>query len=491
MAEKAFQRIGSIKTVEAFQAYLKTVTPDMPCDSTLESGPGSPMARGIQKGDVSIGNSFCIHPMEGWDGTPDGRPSEHTLRRWKHFGLSGAKLIWGGEAVAVQHDGRANPNQIMLNESTIGDFDKMYQTLVEAHKQACGNTDGLCIGIQLTHSGRYSKPNDKHNPEPLIAFRHPILDKRLKITDDSRTLSDSDLRRIIDNYRIAAKLAEKVGFEFVDVKHCHGYLGHELLGGHTRQGEFGGSFENRTRYLREIVAAIRAETKLKIGVRVSIFDQVPYKPDPAKSMPGKLGPGIPEDFSHCLPYRYGFGNNPNNPLEMDLAEPIQFLELLRSLDIRLVNVSAASPYYNPHLSRPAVYPPSDGYQPPEDPLIGVMRHLTVVRDLKQKFQDLILVGTGYTYLQDYLPHVAQAAVRAGWVDSVGLGRMVLSYPDLPLDMIAGKELKLKKICRTFSDCTTAPRNGLISGCYPLDDYYAAMPEAVELKVIKKPKVAKA
>jgi len=490
MADRPIQRIGSIKTVEAFQAYVKEVAPEIPCDSTLESGPDSPMGKPIKKGDISLGNGFCLHPMEGWDGTTDGRPSEHTIRRWKHFGLSGAKLIWGGEAVAVQPDGRANPNQIMLNESTIGDFENLHQTLVNAHRDAMGNTDGLSIGIQLTHSGRYSKPNDKKRMEPLIAFRHPVLDKRLGITDDSRTLSDSDLRRIIDSYRKAAKLAEKVGFDWVDVKHCHGYLGHELLGGHTRPGEFGGSFENRTRYLREIISAIRAETKLKIGVRVSIFDQVPYKPDPAKSVPGKLGPGIPEEYP--LPYVYGFGQNKNNPLEIDLAEPILFLELLRKLDIRLVNISAASPYYNPHLSRPAFYPPSDGYQPPEDPLIGVQRHLTVVRDLKQKFQDLILVGTGYTYLQDYLPHVAQAAVRAGWVDSVGLGRMVLSYPQLPLDMIAGKPLTLKKICRTFSDCTTAPRNGLISGCYPLDDHYAKLPEAVELKVIKKPKpVAKA
>ncbi len=487
MADRPITRIGSIKTVEAFQAYAKEIVPEMPVDSALESGPDSPMARPIKKGDISLSNSFCIHPMEGWDGTEDGRPSEHTIRRWKHFGLSGASLIWGGEAVAVQPDGRANPNQIMLNEKTLPDFDNLYKTLVDAHQSAMGTTKGLCVGIQLTHSGRYSKPNDKHRMEPLIAFRHPILDKRLKITDDSRTLSDSDLRRIIDNYRIAAKLAEKVGFEFVDVKHCHGYLGHELLGGHTRPGEFGGSFENRTRYLREIVAAIRAETKLKIGVRVSIFDMVPFKPDPTKSVPGKLGPGIPEEFP--LPYVYGFGQNKNNPLEIDLTEPIQFLELLRKLDIRLVNLTAASPYYNPHLSRPAFYPPSDGYQPPEEPLIGVLRHLKVGRDLKQKFQDLILVGTGYTYLQDYLPHVAQACVREGWIDSVGLGRMVLSYPQLPLDMIAGKPLQLKKICRTFSDCTTAPRNGLISGCYPLDDHYAALPEATQLKIIKKPKPA--
>ena len=60
--------------------------------------------------------------MEGWDGTPDGHPTDLTMRRWERFGLSGAKLIWGGEAVAVRHDGRANPNQLMISEDTLGDL---------------------------------------------------------------------------------------------------------------------------------------------------------------------------------------------------------------------------------------------------------------------------------------------------------------------------------------------------------------------------------
>ena len=76
-------------------------------------------------------------------------------------------------------------------------------------------------------------------------------------------------------------------------------------------------------------------------------------------------------------------------------------------------------------------------------------------------------------------------VREGLVDSVGLGRMVLSYPDLPADVLAGKILTRKKVCRTFSDCTTAPRNGIVSGCYPLDPYYKERPEHKKLKQLKK------
>jgi 2,4-dienoyl-CoA reductase-like NADH-dependent reductase (Old Yellow Enzyme family) len=150
-----------------------------------------------------------------------------------------------------------------------------------------------------------------------------------------------------------------------------------------------------------------------------------------------------------------------------------------------VNLSAGCPYANPHIVRPAAFPPSDGYAPPEDPLIGVWRQIDAARQAKQAVPGLVLVGSGYTYLQEFLPHAAQAAVRSGWIDSVGLGRMVLSYPELPADLLSGRSLVRGRICRTFSDCTTAPRNGLRSGCYPLDAFYKALePEAAEMKAIK-------
>jgi NADPH2 dehydrogenase len=485
---KAFARIGAMKDVATFREYLAQNAIDIPCDAELATGAASPLSSPLRAGPFTIANRWCIHPMEGWDGTEDGHPSPDTLRRWRRFGQSGAKLIWGGEAVAVQHDGRANPNQLMLNKNTISDIARLRTELLDEHKKVMGEDRGLVVGLQLTHSGRYSKPNDKKKLEPKIAFRHPILDKRLGLGPEYPLLTDSDLRRIIDSTIQCAKMARSIGYDFVDIKHCHGYLGHELLGAHTRDGDFGGSFENRTRYLREIVAGIRATVPgLEIGVRVSIMDFVPFKPDPSLSTPGKLGPGIPEPFEHCLPYHYGFGVNPHNPLEYDLTEPFKFLDLLKSLGIALVNLSVGSPYYNPHIQRPALYPPSDGYPPPEDPLIGVARQMKVVKTIKQRYPDLAIVGSGYTYLQDYFPHVAQAAVRDGWTDFVGLGRMVLSYPELPADIIHGRDLRTKMICRTFSDCTTAPRNGLPSGCYPLDDHYADTEAAVQLKVLKKPK----
>jgi len=457
----------------------------IPCYSELVHGKDSPLRASLKRGGITIGNRIAVQPMEGWDGTADGNPSEHTFERWKKFGRSGAKLIWGGEAVAVTHAGRANPNQLVIAEHTKAGLAKLRRTLIDEHIRTTGSDEGLLIGLQLTHSGRYCRPTRHDKPEPQILYHHPILDRKLGLPADYPVLTDGEIERILEQFHDAAKIAEELGFDFVDIKHCHGYLGHEFLSAHTREGKFGGTLDNRTRFLREIVHTIRViAPKLKIGVRLSAFDTVAYEPDPTKSANGKLGPGIPEEYAHLIPYRWGFGVDPENPTQADLTETIQFLTLLEDLKISLVNLTAGSPYYNPHIQRPALYPPSDGYQPAEDPLISVARQMNVTRELKLRFPNLIVVGTAYSYLQDYLPHVAQAAIREGWVDVVGMGRMILTYPELLHDASEGKVLEHKRVCRTFSDCTTAPRKGLPSGCYPLDSLYKNSEMAEKLKVAK-------
>ena len=488
MTDRPYLHLGGIRNVEAFRQYLSEQDISIPCDLELLSGDASPLAQPLRCDSFTVGNRFAIHPMEGWDGTIDGRPTELTFRRWRRFGASGAKLIWGGEAVAVCHDGRANPNQLVINPHSISDLSQLRDRLIEEHRRSVGSVDDLIIGLQLTHSGRYSRPNAHDRPEPRIVYRHPILDQRLGIVDDQSLLADDEIEKIIGDFHRAALVAREAGFDFVDIKHCHGYLGHELLSAHAREGKYGGSFENRTRFLQELVIGIRAVAPgLSIGVRLSAFDTIPFGPDPKRSSPGKPGPGVPEPCDALVPYRWGFGVTSDNPVQPDLTEPVKFLSLLQELDINLVNVSAGSPYYNPHVQRPALYPPSDGYLPPEDPLMGVARQMLATRTLKQQFPQLTIVGSAYTYLQDFLPYVAQAAVREGWVDCVGLGRMVLTYPTLPLDVIAGRGMDRKSICRTFSDCTSAPRAGLPSGCYPLDAHYKHSPDAVLLKQLKQQK----
>jgi 2,4-dienoyl-CoA reductase-like NADH-dependent reductase (Old Yellow Enzyme family) len=490
-------RIPSLKTVADFRRHVASLGIELPCDDQIQRAPESSLARPVEQVTVNgkrIGNRIAIQPMEGWDGTTSGGVTEEMIRRWRRFGESGAKLIFGGEAMAVRADGRANPNQLILCEENKAGIAQLRETLIATHKERYGTADDLVIGFQLTHSGRFCRPNDKKRWESRVACRHPILDRKFNVVNDSQVLSDSDVEELIECYVRAAKLAAGIGADFVDIKHCHGYLLHEFLGAHTRPGKYGGAFENRTRILRDIVKGIRASgNQIDIGVRLSAFDFVPFKPDPAQSQPGKLGPGVPEDYSHCLPYRFAFGVNANNPVEYDLAETFRFAELCTELGVKLLNLSAGSPYYNPHIQRPAAYPPSDGYQPPEDPLVGVARQINMVRQVKEHLTRVgrgvltapLIIGSAYSYLQEYLPHVAQFVVRESWTDLVGLGRMTLSYPNMLADAMGQGTLTPRFICRTFSDCTTAPRNGLISGCYPLDKYYTAKPEFQKLKEIKK------
>jgi NADPH2 dehydrogenase len=471
-----YRRVAQLRKAEQFRAYLTEVGADLPFDETVETGTNAPLTQSFQYRHLSLSNRFCILPMEGWDGTPDGHPTDYTRRRWQHFGISGAKLIWGGEAVAVRHDARANPLQLVINEKTLSDIAGLRTLLLDAHAEKFGAADDLYIGLQLTHSGRFCRPNSKSH-EPRVAYRHPILDKKFHVDSDAYVLSDTEIDALIDDFAKAAVLAQKAGYDFVDVKHCHGYLGHEFLSAVDRDGEYGGSFENRTRFLRNAVAAIRAAAPgLDIGVRLSAVDLIPFRP-------GVDSTGTPEPVPNGK-YAYAFGGD-GSGIGIDYNEPKRFLDLLLELDIQLACITVGSPYYNPHIQRPAIFPPSDGYLPPEDPLVGVARHIQVTAELKTHRPELLVVGSGYSYLQDWLPNVGQAVVRQGMADFIGLGRMVLSYPEMPADILSGTALQRKRICRTFSDCTTAPRNGIISGCYPLDDFYKNSAEAEQLAEVKK------
>jgi len=479
MTAPAYPRVASLKTAAAFRAHLIRSAIPIDFDDELAAPPRSPLAQPIEVDGVRVGNRFCILPMEGWDGTPDGEPSELTRRRWQRFGISGAKLIWGGEAVAVRHDGRANPNQLLLTAKTQPSIARLGEELVASHRERFGsNADGdLYLGLQLTHSGRYARPNVYNRPEPLAAARHPLLDRR--VPGSLRVLNDDDLDRLVDEFVNAARLAREAGFQFVDVKACHGYLGHELLGARRREGRYGGSLENRTRFMRTIIEGIQANVPgLAIVVRLSAFDTVPY---------WKRGDGIGEPEAGAAEARAAAGFcvvEDDDDLDSPLEECRAVLAMLERLGIRWVCISGGSPYYNPHVQRPAMFPPLDGYEPPEDPLRGVARQIAVTRRLKQAFPRLVFVGSAYSYLQEWLPYVAQYSVREGLVDLVGLGRMVLAYPDLPADVLAGAPRKRALFCRTFSDCTTGPRLGFVSGCYPLDKFYAAKPEAIQIRNLR-------
>lgn len=425
-----------------------------------------PLAQPVTFTDASAGtfmvpNRFAILPMEGWDGTDDGRPTELVRRRWQRFGQSGAGLVWG-EATAVVPEGRANPNQLVLDDRTV-DGIAVLRSLLDP---------GQVAGLQLTHSGRWARPNGA--PRPRTAFAHRVLDDRVG-AGAAQVLSDGELEELQARFVVAAVLAAEAGFDFVDVKCCHGYLLHELLAGRDRPGPFGGDLEGRTRFLRGVLAGIRAAAPdLAIAVRLSAFDFVPFRP-------GEDGIGEPERDG-VLPRPFGADDT---GLGIDLTETHELIGLLAAEGVGLVCTTAGSPYYTPHIQRPAYFPPSDGYDPPEDPLVGVARQIAATAELAGAHPDVVVVGSGYSYLQDWLAHVGQEVVRTGGAHVVGLGRMALSYPTLPADVLAGRPLERRLVCRTFSDCTTAPRAGLVSGCYPLDPHYKDRPERVELVQAKR------
>jgi 2,4-dienoyl-CoA reductase-like NADH-dependent reductase (Old Yellow Enzyme family) len=476
MSVPRYPRVASLKTPEAFRAHLERSGISLAFDEQLASAATSPLARPLEAGNLRVGNRFCILPMEGWDGSAEGEPSDLTRRRWRNFGWSGAKLIWGGEAVAVRQDGRANPNQLLLTESTQKALADLRLSLVAGHLERFGpGADrDLYVGLQLTHSGRFACPKEKSRPEPLAAYAHPVLDRRFP--RGIHLLTDDELDRVTVDFVRAARLARDIGFQFVDLKHCHGYLAHELLSARRRPGRYGGSFANRTRFLRNLVSGIRTEIPgLDLAVRVSICDTVPY-------CRGADGVGVPEVEADSYTDAFGLVDD---DLGATLADGRALLSLLEELGITWVCITAGSPYYNPHVQRPAFFPPTDGYGPPEDPLRGVARQIEATARLKAEFPRLVFVGSAYSYLQEWLPHVAERVVREGGADFVGLGRIALSYPELPADLLAGRPLRRPSFCRTFSDCTSGPRNGLVSGCYPLDPFYRRHPDASRLREAKE------
>jgi NADPH2 dehydrogenase len=412
-----------------------------------------------------IGNRFCIHPMEGCDGELDGSPGPLTIRRYQRFGSGGAKLIWG-EATAVFEEGRANPRQLWLHDGNIDAFKSMVDTCKQAHRDAGFDDSTLLFGLQLTHSGRYSYHR------PLIVAHDPLLDAKT-FTDKTRTktvdssyplLSDAELSALIEPFVHTAKLAVQAGFDFLDLKQCHRYLLNELLGARNRPGIYGGSYENRTRLFREIVSAIKAELPdVILGTRMNLFDGIPFNQD-------KDGNGIPVPIPEgTIPN--GWGIDLNNPLEPDLSEVIRWVDEMRQLGISIVNATLGNPYAQPHFGRPFEYPPPDGYESPEHPLIGVNRHFQIAATVQQANPNLPLVGTGYSYLQAFAFNAGAANLAENRIQVVGLGRGSLSQPDFVKQLQQHGKLDNKRICRTFSYCTAMMR----SKQHPLGQFEAGCP----------------
>jgi NADPH2 dehydrogenase len=427
----------------------------------------SPLLSPVEIHGKRVGNRLAIQPMEGCDGEPDGSPGELTFRRYRRFGAGGAKLIWG-EACAVVREGRANPRQLVIDESTAGGLERLLCATRQAHRDEIGHNDDLLIGLQLTHSGRYA------HHRPILAQHDPLLDPRTIVDKASRAragqdtalISDSELDRLQDRYVEAAALAFRIGFDFIDIKQCHRYLLNELLAARDRPGKCGGTYENRTRFIRELAGRIRdANPGWLIATRLNIFDGVPYAKGPDDR-------GLPSPAPR--PIRSVWGTSLDDPEQPDLAEPLALIGELVGLGVSLANVSMGNPYASPHLVRPFEYSPPDGYETPEHPLRGVDRHFRLTAAVQAAYPKLAVVGSGYSWLQAFAFEAGAANIRAHRTTFVGIGRGALTQPDFGRRLTRGEPLDRKRLCRTFSFCTALMRskhNALgqfPTGCPPFD-----------------------
>ena len=386
-------------------------------------------------------NRLACQAMEGCDGKLDGTPDELTIRRYDRLASGGSSIIWY-EATAVMNEGRANPRQLYIDENNLD----AYKAHVERIKETSLKANGFepMVFMQATHSGRYSKPEG--TPAPLIAYNNPLFEKDNPI-DKSRIVTDEYLDRVGEKLIEGARLAEKAGFDGVDIKCCHRYLNSELLSAYEREGRYGGSLENRTRLLRESVkGAIDVCSKdFLVSTRVNMYDGFPY------------------------PYGFGVKQDNSGSIEFDPTEGAWLLKELYNLGMKIANITMGNPYVNPHVNRPFA---SGGYDIAEHPLTGVARMLNGIKELKKEVPDMAIISSAMTYLGVAAPGVSAAYIENGGFDFAGFGRTILAYPDFANDIITSGEMKKEKICIACSKCTQIMRTpGGTPGCAIRDKLY--------------------
>ncbi|NLS91749.1 MAG: FAD-dependent oxidoreductase [Planctomycetaceae bacterium] len=422
-----------LKNLELLREELDLLGLSLPVDEDL-----TPLAESVSIGDRRLANRFIVQPMEGFDSLDNGGPGDLSIRRYTRYAAGRSTLLWF-EATAVLHEARSNPKQLWLHAGSVDNFRRLVDAARVEARRKFGHE--ITMVVQLTHSGRYSKPGG--SPRPLIAHHSAVLDPRHNLPADYPLVTDECLDRLQDTYVEAARLAGKAGFDGVDVKSCHRYLVSELLASHTREGKYGGSLENRTRFLREVMGRIRHEVpEVFVTTRMNVYDAISHP--------------------------FGFGVSKDDYRQPDLTEPIELIRRLRQYDLPLINVSIGNPYYNPHYGRPFDRSVAGVGAPPEHPLEGVARFVHITRQIQESVPDLPVVGGGYGWLRHLMPYVAAGVVRRGWATLIGQGRGAFAYPDSVNDILTAGAMDPQKTCVTCSGCTQIMRDGAMTGCVVRD-----------------------
>ena len=385
----------------------------------------------------TINNSLAVLPMEGADALTDGSPGELTQRRYLNFGKGGAGIIWF-EAVAAVEEGRASIHQLYLHKGNMDAFKRLTDEVKEAAAQHNGYAPMMIM--QLTHSGRYSKPRGV--PEPVIAAHNPVLDKKFNIGPEFEPVTDDALVVLEDRFAETARLAQAAGFDGVDIKASHGYLLGELLGAHSREGQYGGDYTGRTRFIRNTTEKIKqvVDSRITLTSRLSLYDAM----DP----------------------RYSFGEEIDG--QPDLSEPARLLRELYELGVRICAVTAGNPYLMPHVNRPYDNGP---YTPPEPPVKSVERLLNLTEAVKEMVPEMAYIGAGYSWLKAFAVQAGAYALENGHADFIGFGRQAFANPDFANEILSTGNLVSGKTCITCTKCVELMRSTLPSGCVVRDKVY--------------------
>lgn len=382
-------------------------------------------------------NRFAVLPMEGCDSEADGSPSALVKNRYERFFLGGSGLVWW-EANAVVEEGKANEHQMMITPDNLPSFKALLEEL--KGKSLDKNGYAPISVLQLTHSGRYSRPHG-HKAAPIIAQHDPILDPRVGLKGDEPVVSDEYLSSLPAYYAKSAELARDAGFDGVDVKACHRYLLSEILASHTREGRYGGSFENRIRLILDIIREIRRRVgdDFIIASRFNVFD--------------------------AHPYPYGFGEDKDDMWRFDSTEPMELVRRMIKEGVSLLSNSAGNPYYiYPQVTRPFDLSSMGIPTPDEHPLESISRLFEFTEEIQKAAGDVPVIGNGYSWLRQFIPYAASANIRNGRCTMVGLGRSAIAYPDAPADVLSGRMMDSRKCCITCSKCTQIMRDHGMTGC---------------------------
>lgn len=381
-------------------------------------------------------NRIAFQPMEGTDGTKDGAPGELTRRRYIRFSEGGAGLIWF-EAVASSFEVRASAHQLWMTEKNVDEFKKLVESIKEAGLKKNGYAP--VIVMQATNSGRYSKPNGF--PEPLIAYNNPVLED--SPIDSSRILTDDQLKAYEEKFADLSKLAQQAGFDGMDVKCCHRYLANELFSAYSRKGMYGGSFENRTRFLMNAYAAAASEIKNRdffLTSRMNAYDGFEYP--------------------------WGFGVREGEGIVPHMEEAVRLIGILKEkYNIPIINITIGNPYKNPHVNRPY---DRGNYVPGEHPLFGESRMMKCVSEIQHAYPELPVIGSAFSYLREFSPNLAAGMIEGGHSMMAGFGRLAFAYPDFVNDLRSSGKIDKKKVCITCGQCASLLRNGTPAGCVVRD-----------------------